>query len=81
MYTSSAAPWSGQGDCLPRTEHSELSSNAMKVGHTRGCLQICPTSRSADGWVGSDFPEVWFPTQHFISPVANLSLPDLFGPI
>lgn len=38
-YTSSAASWSGQGDCLPREEHSELSSSAVRVARTRGCVQ------------------------------------------
>lgn len=40
VYTSSAVAWSGQGDCLPRQEHSQLSSSGMRVARTRGCVQI-----------------------------------------
>lgn len=39
VSTFSAAPWSGQGDCVPGEEHSELSSSIVKVACARGCLQ------------------------------------------
>ena len=67
VYTSSAAPWSGQGGCLPTTERGELSSSGTRVARARGCVQVCLRSRSADGCVGSVFWELWFPTQHFTS--------------